>query len=229
MSCKSDSEAATAQVQLSENSVLKEYHPDAVDMINVSDNLEKILLALRDKSKRFPRQVAFPGTLCARGALAAPLLRAPSMAPYQGCAGDGRGAGRAWRGPPAVRLRACSVRHPHLVRQPELVTVPLLQTAPAAPRRTSRRAAPRARSCAGPRGPWRRHSSSCAARSLWWKPSTTVRCLAARPCKLTSRHGCRMRAGCSNACCRADPCLLPPVLALWSAAAHGWRAGVASR
>jgi len=60
VSCGSDSEGAAAQVHLSEKTVLREYHPDAEDMLNVSNDLEKILVALRDKTKRFPRQVALP-------------------------------------------------------------------------------------------------------------------------------------------------------------------------
>ncbi len=45
------------QVGLTEASVLREYHPDAQDLISVDNNLEKLLLDLRDPHKRFPRQV----------------------------------------------------------------------------------------------------------------------------------------------------------------------------
>ena len=43
---------------LAEKSVLLAYHPDAEDWINVNNDLEKLLLELRDPGKRFARQVA---------------------------------------------------------------------------------------------------------------------------------------------------------------------------
>ena len=52
------------QVGLTEASVLREYHPDAQDLISVDNNLEKLLLDLRDPHKRFPRQVTCPSCAC---------------------------------------------------------------------------------------------------------------------------------------------------------------------
>lgn len=49
--------ACAPQVGLAEKSVLLAYHPDAEDWINVNNDLEKLLLELRDPSKRFARQV----------------------------------------------------------------------------------------------------------------------------------------------------------------------------
>lgn len=44
--------------------MLREYHPDAQDLISVDNNLEKLLLDLRDPHKRFPRQVTCPICAC---------------------------------------------------------------------------------------------------------------------------------------------------------------------
>ena len=48
---------------LAEKSVLLVYHPDAEDWINVNNDLEKLLLELRDPTKRFARQVS-PAAAC---------------------------------------------------------------------------------------------------------------------------------------------------------------------
>ena len=49
--------ACALQVGLAEKAVLLAYHPDAEDWINVNNDLEKLLLELRDPGKRFARQV----------------------------------------------------------------------------------------------------------------------------------------------------------------------------
>ncbi|KAK9834174.1 hypothetical protein WJX81_005346 [Elliptochloris bilobata] len=57
------------KVGLAEKSVLNMYHPDAEDLINVNNDLEKLLLDLRDPDKRIPRQSIQPGSV-ARAQLA---------------------------------------------------------------------------------------------------------------------------------------------------------------
>lgn len=56
---------------LAEKTVLSEYHPDALDMLNVSTDLQKVLLELRDPHKRFPRQVTLTNIrpVCAKHGL----------------------------------------------------------------------------------------------------------------------------------------------------------------
>ncbi len=104
VSCGVDSEASAAQVRLSENSALKEYHPDALDMVNVTDNLEKVLLTLRDKTKRFPRQVA---PLCAPCCPGDPRAHRPGR-PARAC---GRRTGcRLRMARPASDQAACMLR-----------------------------------------------------------------------------------------------------------------------
>lgn len=71
------------QVGLSRDTVLKDYHPDALALFNVCGSLQKVINDLRDPTKRMPRQVR----------VQVPL---PRLLPPQGVGVGGGG----WRAPP---------------------------------------------------------------------------------------------------------------------------------
>ena len=52
------------QIGMSDKSVLKDFHPDAEDLYNVTMDLSTVCKELKDRNKRMPRRVGLCAVLC---------------------------------------------------------------------------------------------------------------------------------------------------------------------